>query len=235
MPTTLIKDLKVLYEDNHLIIVLKDEGILSQSNYSTDVDLLSIVKEYIKEKYQKEGNVYIGLVHRLDRRVGGLMIFAKTSKAAARLSAIIREQSLEKKYLAIVTGNPPQEGELVDYLKKVTINNQQISVETTINDPKAKKAILHFKNIKTFTIDSLDFSILSVDLITGRYNQIRKQLSLLGFPIVNDFKYGYRGENYYNQLGLFCYQISFNHPIKKEIIKITHYPSGWFWEKLEKE
>lgn len=230
---TSIENLKILYEDNHIIVVLKGADILSQSDNTGDLDMLNAVKHYLKIKYEKPGRVYLGLVHRLDRRVGGLMVFAKTSKAAGRLAAVIRERQFEKQYIALVAGDTPRSGELVDYLVKTQLKGRPIAQAVTSNVEHAKKAVLKYHKINSFYLDDNTFTFLLVDLVTGRYNQIRKQLALSGYPIVNDFKYGYRGKNYDNRLGLFCYRLTFPHPTKKETIDIKYYPSDWLWLKME--
>jgi len=203
-------DLKVFYEDNHIIVVEKKEGILSQGDDTNDDSMLEIIKAYLKEKYQKPGNVFLGLVHRLDRRVSGVMVFAKTSKAASRLSDAIRNHLFEKKYVAIVDGKLEGKGKL--------INNLDKKDGFAIESKNGKESILEYNVIKNFELDKNVFSVLDINLVTGRYNQIRKQLSLIGHPIVNDYKYGYSGRNYDDQFGLRCYRLSFPHPITKEML-----------------
>ena len=214
-------DLNIFYEDNHIIVVEKKEGVLSQGDETNDPSMLEIIKEYIKNKYNKPGNVFLGLVHRLDRRVGGVMVFAKTSKAASRLSEAIRRQQFVKKYMAICQGKLVGSGKLVNKLDKV--NGK--AIET--ND--GKECILEYNVIKNFVLDGEIFSVLDVNLITGRYNQIRKQLSIINHPIVNDFKYNYNGKNYNNDFGLRCYSLSFPHPITKEILTFKSNFNN-FWE-----
>lgn len=201
-------DVIILYEDNHLLVCIKPEGILSQEDETKDLDILTILKQYLKEEYQKQGNVYLGLVHRLDRRVSGVMVFAKTSKAASRLSEQIRLHSFKKKYLAVCTGCLIGNGTLEDYLKK--------------NDEDEKFSSLNYQVVKQIKLDEKVFSLVAVDLKTGRYNQIRKQFSLINHPLINDFKYGYRGKNYNDHIGLFCVEIGFNHPITKEFISFSY-------------
>lgn len=203
-------DLKVLYEDNHIIVVVKEEGILSQGDSTNEDSMIEIIKDYLKAKYQKPGNVFLGLVHRLDRRVSGVMVFAKTSKAASRLSDAIRNHMFSKKYVAIVSGYLIGRQKLVNKLEKI----ERLAVESE----NGKESILEYRVINNFRINNKDFSVLDVNLITGRYNQIRKQLSIIGHPIVNDYKYGYNGENIEDAFGLRCYEISFPHPITKEIL-----------------
>jgi len=219
-------ELNVLYEDNHIIVVEKPEGILSQGDSTNDLSMLEIIKDYLKEKYQKPGNVFLGLVHRLDRRVSGVMVFAKTSKAASRLSDSIRNHLFEKKYMAIVLGTITGNGRLVNKLEK----KDGYAVESI----EGKESILEYNVINNFEMDSEKFSVLDINLITGRYNQIRKQLSLINHPIVNDFKYGYNGLNYNDQFGLRCYKISFPHPISKEIMTFESNFENLWKEKIRK-
>lgn len=219
-------ELKILYEDNHIIVVVKLENILSQKDDTNDLDMLTLIKEYIKKSKEKEGNVYLGLVHRLDRRVGGVMVFAKTSKAASRLSDDIRNHNFNKKYLAIVEGEINGSGVLVDYLKKV--DNRAI-----ISKEDGKISELKYQVLKNFFLDDNICTILLINLLTGRYNQIRAQLSHFNHPIINDFKYGYKGKNYDDVLGLFCYEISFNHPTKKEKMAFTYQPDWGIWMHMK--
>ncbi len=213
-------DLKVLYEDNHIIVVIKEEGILSQGDHTNEISMIEVIKEYLKEKYQKPGNVFVGLVHRLDCRVSGVMVFAKTSKAASRLSDAIRNHNFTKKYVAIVGGKLIGNGRLVNKLDKVN----QLAVETD----SGKESILEYKVVQNFKLNDNDFSVLDINLITGRYNQIRKQLSLINHPIVNDYKYGYKGINYQDAFGLRCYEISFPHPITKEVLTFkSNFDNFW--------
>lgn len=217
-----IIDLKVLYEDNHIMVVEKPENVLSQGDNTNDESMLEIIKEYLKVKYNKPGNVFVGLVHRLDRRVSGVMVFAKTSKAASRLSEAIRDNLFTKKYQAIVSGIINGNEKLIHYLSKVD--------GKAIEDKNGKESILFYSQIKSFKIDNKDFTLLDIDLITGRYNQIRKQLSLIGHPIVNDYKYGYTGLNHNDAFGLRCVEISFPHPISKEILKFRSDFNGYWKE-----
>ena len=203
-------DLNVLYEDNHIIVVEKEEGILSQGDSTGEASMLEMIKDYLKVKYNKPGNVFVGLVHRLDRRVSGVMVFAKTSKAASRLSEAIRNNLFSKKYVAIVSGYLTGSDKLVHKLEK----KDQLAVESD----NGKESMLEYTVINNFKINKDDFSVLDVKLITGRYNQIRKQLSLINHPIVNDYKYGYNGKNIEDAFGLRCYELSFPHPITKEIL-----------------
>ena len=204
--------LKVLYEDNHIIVVLKPCNILSQSDNTGDIDMLTLVKNYIKEKYNKLGNVYIGLVHRLDRPTGGLMVFARTSKAASRLSKQIKDNQINKSYLAVIPNFKEKEGTLIDYLKKENNGN------TIVTDKEnGKYAELNYKLIK----HKNNLSLVSIDLITGRHHQIRVQFSSRGYPLYGDQRYG---EENKKQLALFCYKLEFIHPVKKEKMSFIIYP-----------
>ena len=214
-------NLKVIYEDNHIIVVEKKPNIPSQADKTEDIDMLSIVKNYIKEKYQKPGNVYLGLVHRLDRPVGGIMIFAKTSKAASRLSNEVREKVFKKKYLAVVDGKlDKKEGVLEDYLYKDERNN--ISKVVKKEKKNAKYAKLEYKVLKYNKIK--DLSLLEINLHTGRHHQIRVQLSNMGHSIFGDQKYGTRGRG--KQIALWAYELTIIHPTTKEKMTFTDMPEA---------
>ena len=207
------EDLEILYEDNHIIVVYKPSNILSQSDITEDKDMLTIIKEYIKEKYNKPGNVYLGLVHRLDRPVQGIMVYAKTSKAAARLSEQIRKNELSKHYLAVVNGIiPEKKGEFVDYLVKDNNGN------TSITDKEhGKEAILKYE-----VLDSKNnYSLVRIKLITGRHHQIRIQFASRGYPLVGDNRYGKKEKL---DICLCSYQLSFYHPTTKELLKFEKLP-----------
>lgn len=197
----------VIYEDNHLLVVNKPINIPVQEDESKDKDLLNMLKDYIKEKYNKPGNVYLGLVHRLDRPVGGVMVFAKTSKCASRLSEQIRNKEFNKIYNAVVIGEINESGVLVDKLLK----DEKTNIVKV--DDKGKEAILEYKRIKC--IDNL--SLIEVKLKTGRSHQIRVQLANLGFPLYGDQKYN-KDAKVGEQIALFSKKISFAHPITKEIM-----------------
>lgn len=216
-----MQDLKVIYEDNHIIVVEKKPNIPSQADKTEDIDMLSIVKSYIKEKYQKPGNVYLGLIHRLDRPVGGIMIFAKTSKAASRLSNEVREKVFKKKYLAVVDGKlDKKEGVLEDYLYKDERNN--ISKVVKKEKKNAKYAKLEYKVLKYNKIK--DLSLLEINLHTGRHHQIRVQLSNMGHSIFGDQKYGTRGRG--KQIALWAYELTIIHPTTKEKMTFTDMPEA---------
>ena len=182
--------MKILYEDNHIIVVEKIPNIPSQGDKTGDTDMLTLIKEYLKEKYNKPGNVYLGLIHRLDRPVGGVMVFAKTSKAAARLSEQVRNKELKKKYLVIVDGKLEKNKDtLEDYLLKNEKNNlSKVVNEGTKN---SKLAVLDYEVIKHN--EEINLSVLKVNLHTGRHHQIRVQFSSRGHSIYGDQKYGTRG------------------------------------------
>lgn len=197
-------DLKVYYEDNHLLVVYKPVNILSQSDITGDIDLLSVVKDYIKEKYQKPGNVYIGLVHRLDRPTCGLMVFAKTSKAASRLSEQIQKHEFEKEYVAVVHGILKEKtGTFVDYLER----KDNMSFVSS----NGKLAELSYEVISEDVGRNL--SLVRVFLKTGRHHQIRVQFASRGYPLYGDQKYGKSDKK---QLCLAAYRLLFSHPTTKE-------------------
>ena len=197
-------NLEVLYEDNHIIVVVKPINILSQSDNTKDIDMLNIIKNYIKEKYNKPGNVYLGLVHRLDRPTGGVMVFARTSKSASRLSKQIKEGSLKKTYLAVVPNFNLKKGTFIDYLEKDKNNNSIIT-----SKEKGKYAKLNFETITKKNNNAL----VKIDLLTGRHHQIRVQFSSRGYPLYGDQRYGKMDKK---QLALFAYKLEFLHPVTKE-------------------
>ena len=216
-----MQNLKIIFEDNHIIVVEKKPNIPSQADKTEDIDMLTIVKQYIKNKYQKPGNVYLALVHRLDRPVGGIMIFAKTSKAASRLSEQVRKKTFKKKYLAVVDGKvEPVKGTLQDYLYKDERNNTSKVVSK--DKKKAKYAELDYQMLKYNEIKNL--SLLEINLHTGRHHQIRVQLSNFGHSIFGDQKYGTRGQG--KQIALWAYELTIQHPITKEEIKFQDFPEA---------
>ena len=214
-----MEKLKILYEDNHIIVVEKKPNIPSQSDKTGDIDMLTLVKNYIKEKYNKPGNVYIGLVHRLDRPVGGIMIFARTSKSASRLSNQVREKIFKKKYLAVVDGKfEKNQGTLEDYLYKDERHNMSKIVKK--EKKNAKLAKLDYKVLKYNPVK--DLSLVEVNLHTGRHHQIRVQLSNFGHSIFGDQKYGTRGKG--KQIALWAYELTIVHPVTKEEMTFKDYP-----------
>ena len=209
----------VIYEDNHVLVCIKPQNIPSQADDSNDLDMLTMVKNYIKEKYNKPGNVYVGLVHRLDRPTGGIMVFAKTSKAAARLSEQIKTKDFQKRYLTVVCGKPKYNAEnLVHYLKKDTKENKVKIVPSSEQD--AKRAELNYKVLATY---EEQLSLVDVELLTGRSHQIRVQMSSIKTPIFGDSKYG--GDIIKGQkLSLWAYNLSFMHPTTKQKLNFTVCP-----------
>ncbi len=209
-------NLQVLYEDNHLIIVNKRVGDLVQGDKTGDKPLSEIVKSYIKEKYHKPGEVYLGVVHRLDRPTSGVVIFARTSKALSRLNEAFRNKEIQKTYWAIVK-NPVLKDE--DTLTHFLIKNQKNNKSTAYTTEKhgSKKAVLHYKVNKVFD----NYSLLEIDLETGRHHQIRAQLSKIGYPVKGDLKYGFNRSNKDAGIHLHAREISFTHPVKKEAIHVV--------------
>lgn len=221
-----MQDLKILYEDNHIIVVVKNPGIPVQADKTGDMDMLTIIKEYIKEKYKKPGNVYLGLVHRLDRMVGGVMVFAKTSKAASRISEYIRQKNVKKKYFAIVNGYLPISDnniKLNDYLVKNERLNMSRVVERGYKG--SKEAILEYKVLKNFEYNGKKYSLVDIDLHTGRHHQIRVQFANIGHPLYGDIKYGQKINKVGQNLALFSYYLSFFHPTKDEYLEFKFMPN----------
>ncbi len=205
-----MEELNILFEDNHIIVVLKPQNLPTCEDESKDLDLLTMVKQYIKEKYNKQGNVYVGLVHRLDRPTGGVMVFAKTSKAAGRLSEQMKEGDFEKKYAAVTVGVPKEEqATLRHYLKKNSVNNMVYLSSPTVDG--AKYAELDYKLVDK----NNGLSLLNVRLHTGRSHQIRVQMNAIGCPLFGDMRYG--GEKAKKgYLALWAYYLAFTHPVTKE-------------------
>ena len=214
---------RVLYEDNHLLIVNKLPSEIVQGDKTGDVCLLDDVKSYIKETYNKPGNVFAGLVHRIDRPVSGAVIFAKTSKALSRMTLKIKEREFSKIYLAVVKNKPPKDaGELSDYMIKNEAQNKSYIVSSSTKG--AKLAQLRYRVIGS----SDSYYLLEVELITGRHHQIRCQLSNLGCPIKGDLKYGAPRSNPDGGISLHSRRITFIHPVKKEPLTIeAPVPSTW--------
>lgn len=225
----LVKNLKIIYEDNHIIVVEKLVNIPSQGDKTGDVDMLTIIKQYLKKKYNKPGNVYLGLIHRLDRPVGGVMVFAKTSKAAARLSEQVREKVFKKKYLVIANGKfDERRGTLEDYLLKNEKSN--ISKVVKGETKNSKLAILDYEVIKYDP--ELNLSVLKINLHTGRHHQIRVQLSSRKHSIYGDQKYGGRGHG--KQICLWAYELIIEHPITKKMMTFKVLPQKiGSWKILE--
>lgn len=209
-------DLDVLFEDNHLIIINKKSGDIIQGDKTGDKPLSEIVKQYIKEKYNKPGNVFLGVVHRLDRPTTGAVVFARTSKALERFNKMLRDKKVNKTYWAVVKNKPKEEKDtLTGFLRKNPKNNKSTSYSSEIEG--GKKAVLHYKTIK-----SLDnYHLLEVDLETGRHHQIRCQLASIGSPIKGDLKYGFDRSNKDASIHLHARKIEFTHPVTNEKILVT--------------
>ncbi len=217
-------NLDVLYEDNHLIIVNKKAGDIVQGDKTRDIPLSDIVKQYIKKKYDKPGNVFLGVVHRLDRPTSGAVIFARTSKALSRMNEQLKNKQVKKTYHAIVKGNPPGEASLVHYLKKNPKNNKSSAYKKEIKG--SKKAVLRYKKIG----EADRYSLLEVDLETGRHHQIRAQLSAIGFPLKGDLKYGFSRSNPNKGISLHARELGFVHPVSKDKIQVlAPYPESDIW------
>ena len=224
-----MNNLKVLYEDNHIIVVEKIPNIPSQADKTNDLDMLTIVKQYIKDKYHKPGEVYLGLIHRLDRPVGGVMVFARTSKAASRLSEEVRNKVFKKQYLAIVDGKFEQnKGEFEDYLLKNERNN--ISKVVKAGTKNAKLAKLDYEVLKY--VEEINLSLVKINLHTGRHHQIRVQFASRNHSLCGDQKYGTRGRG--KQISLWAYKLSIVHPVTKEEMTFTSIPGKiGSWKILE--
>lgn len=214
--------LNVLYEDNHVIVVEKPINVLSQADATGDLDLLSMVKNYVKKKYNKPGNVYIGLVHRLDRPVGGIMVFARSSKAASRLNKQQLEHGFDKKYLAIINGTMNQSsGKLIDKLEKCSDGR-------TIVSKRGKEAVLNYKVLAVNK--ATKHSLVEIKLETGRHHQIRVQFASRGHSLCGDQRYGAIDKS---QLALFAYKLSFVHPITKEKLDFCLEPPRFgYWTEF---
>lgn len=211
-----VENLDVLLEDNHLIVINKKAGDLVQGDKTGDPPLGDIIKAYLKKKYNKPGNVFLGVVHRLDRPTTGIVLFAKTSKALPRLNALFSEKKATKTYWAIVKNQPPKSSDrLVNWLKKDPKTNKSKAYPKEI--PGSKKAILNYKVVKQLT----NYVLLEINLETGRHHQIRCQLSKIGCPIKGDLKYGFDRSNTDGSISLHARSLEFTHPVKKEIVKIT--------------
>lgn len=219
----------VVYEDNHIIIVNKTASEIVQGDKTGDTPLSEIVKQYIKEKYSKPGNVFLGVTHRLDRPVSGIVVFAKTSKALSRLNEMFRNSEVKKTYWAIVKNRPElDEGELVHYMVKNEKQNKSYAYDKEVKD--SKKAVLHYKLIG----HSHNYYLLEVDLKTGRHHQIRCQLAKMGCPIKGDLKYGFPRSNPDGSICLHSRRVRFIHPVSKtEIDVVAPLPAGNLWNGFE--
>ena len=219
----------VVYEDNHIIIVNKTASEIVQGDKTGDTPLSETVKTYLKEKYSKPGNVFLGVVHRLDRPVSGLVVFAKTSKALARLNEMFRNEEIKKTYWAIVKNRPAEEeADLSNYLVKNEAQNKSYAYDKEVKG--SKKAILHYRLIKSTD----NYNLLEVSLKTGRHHQIRCQLAKIGCPIKGDLKYGFPRSNPDGSISLHARHISFVHPVSKKLIEVTApVPKDNLWKALE--
>lgn len=216
-----VNKLRVLYEDNHVIVVVKEKNVLSQADNTHDIDMLTIIKKYLKEKYNKPGNVYLGLVHRLDRPVSGIMVFAKTSKAASRLSDQVRKKEIKKTYMAVVKGIiKKDEDTFVDYLLKLDNGNTIVTTKD-----KGKESVLTYKVLKRNY--EKNETLVSIDLKTGRHHQIRVQFASRGYPLCGDQRYGKSDKT---QIALCAYKLEFIHPTMKQLMKFEiEKPFDTYW------
>ena len=222
--------MKVLYEDNHIIVINKAAGEIVQGDKTGDESLCDTMKQYIKEKYAKPGNVFIGLPHRLDRPVSGVVVFAKTSKALERLNRMFSEGAVKKIYWALTKGIPtPAEAELETWILRNEKMNKSFSYPKEVKG--SKRAILHYR----FAAASQNYNLIEVELKTGRHHQIRCQLSSIGCPIKGDLKYGAQRSNPDGSISLHARYIEFIHPVSKELIAVTApLPDDRLWQSFEK-
>lgn len=218
----------IVYEDNHIIVVNKHSGEIVQGDKTGDKPLVETVKEYLKEKYAKPGNVFLGIPHRLDRPVSGLVIFAKTSKALSRLSTMFRDGEVHKTYWAITKNTPvPSEGTLTHWLTRNEKQNKSYAYDHEV--PNAKKAILKYKTLTR----SQNYTLLEINLLTGRHHQIRCQLGHIGCSIKGDLKYGAQRSNADGSISLLSRHVDFIHPVSKEHISLTSpLPEDNLWKAI---
>ena len=222
-------NLQVLYEDNHLIIVNKRPSDIVQGDKTGDVPLSEIVKQYIKKKYHKPGNVFLGVAHRLDRPVSGALVFARTSKALRRLNEMFRDKTVDKLYWAVVKGQP---GELSGHLVHYLVKNEKKNVSRAFDEPREGrlKAELRYGMLSK----SDRYFLLEVELFTGRHHQIRAQLAAIGCPVKGDLKYGFPRSNKDASIHLHARKISFKHPVSKEDIRVVaEPPSDPVWDAFK--
>uniref|UniRef100_A0AB33JME5 RNA pseudouridine synthase n=1 Tax=Prevotella sp. GTC17262 TaxID=3236797 RepID=A0AB33JME5_9BACT len=220
--------MQVVYEDNHLIIVSKRSGEIVQGDKTGDTPLSETVKAYIKEKYRKPGNVFVGVIHRLDRPVWGLVVFAKTSKGLSRMSELFRTGDVHKTYWAITRNAPAQpEGTLTHWLVRNEKQNKSYAYDHEV--PRSKKAVLNYKVIGR----SDNYTLIEVELLTGRHHQIRCQLAAMGCPIKGDLKYGAQRSNPDGSISLLSHQVEFVHPVSKEPLRIVApLPEDRLWSAI---
>jgi 23S rRNA pseudouridine1911/1915/1917 synthase len=216
---------EILYEDNHIIAVYKRSSDLAQGDKTGDISLDTEVKKYLATKYKKTGEVFLGVVHRLDRPVSGVLLFARTSKALERLNEMFREKQVKKTYLAIVKERPPaDEATITHFLKKNEIQNKSYVFDTEVKGSKEASLTYRLKG------RSEKYYLLEIELHSGRHHQIRAQLAKIGCPIKGDLKYGFSRSNEDGSISLFARKVEFIHPVKKELITITgHFPEGDIW------
>ena len=221
--------MQVLYEDNHIIIVSKRAGEIVQGDKTGDVPLSETVAAYLKEKYSKPGNVFIGVPHRLDRPVSGVVVLAKTSKALSRLNEMFRVGSVDKRYLAIVKNMPKQpEGRLENWLVRNEKQNRSYAYDKEV--PGSKQAILNYKLVAS----SVNYHLLEVELLTGRHHQIRCQLAKMGCPIKGDLKYGAERSNPDGSISLHAFHVMFEHPVSHEMIDVkAPLPDDSLWQSFK--
>ena len=222
--------MKVLYEDNHIIVINKAAGEIVQGDKTGDASLCDTMKQYLKEKYAKPGNVFIGLPHRLDRPVSGIVVFAKTSKALERLNRMFSEGAVKKIYWALTKGIPtPAEADIESWILRNEKMNKSFSYPKEVKG--AKRALLHYR----LAAASQNYNLIEVELKTGRHHQIRCQLSSIGCPIKGDLKYGAQRSNPDGSISLHARYIEFTHPVSKEQIAITApLPGDKLWQSFEK-
>lgn len=217
--STLSLEERILYEDNHLIILNKVPSEIVQGDKTGDEPVSEQLKRYLKNKYNKPGNVFLGVVHRLDRPVSGVVVFTKTSKALTRMNELLKQRTLKKAYWAIVKNPPPfPEGELVHYLERREKNNKSYVYDKPAKN--SKEAVLKYK----LKAQSKDYYLLEVDLKTGRHHQIRAQLSAIGCPIKGDLKYGFPRSNPDASISLHARKVTFVHPVSHEVLEIIAQP-----------
>jgi len=216
---------EILYEDNHIIAVFKRSSDLAQGDKTGDVSLDTEVKKYLGEKYKKPGEVFLGVVHRLDRPVSGVLLYARTSKALERLNEMFRDKQVKKTYLAIVKERPPEdEATITHFLKKNEVQNKSYVYDTEVKGSKSATLTYKLKG------RSERYYMIEIELHTGRHHQIRAQLAKIGCPIKGDLKYGFPRSNEDGSISLFARKIEFIHPVRKEPVSIiAHFPEGDIW------